>query len=54
MVVPTGIKFAEKAKKLIDQDKVATVFGCWTSASRKAVLPVFEGKKAHAVVSRAI
>ncbi len=38
-------KFAEKAKKLIDQDKVATVFGCWTSASRKAVLPVFEGKK---------
>ena len=38
-------RFAEKAKKLIDQDKVATVFGCWTSASRKAVLPVFEGKK---------
>jgi urea transport system substrate-binding protein len=38
-------KFAEKAKKLIDQDKVATVFGCWTSASRKAVLPVFEEKK---------
>jgi urea transport system substrate-binding protein len=37
--------FAEKAKKLIDQDKVATVFGCWTSASRKAVLPVFESKK---------
>ncbi len=37
--------FAEKAKKLIDQDKVATVFGCWTSASRKAVLPVFEAKK---------
>lgn len=36
--------FAEKAKKLIDQDKVATVFGCWTSASRKAVLPVFESK----------
>ncbi|MCY7381545.1 MAG: transporter substrate-binding protein, partial [Microcoleus sp. CAN_BIN18] len=28
--------FAEKAKKLIDQDKVVTVFGCWTSASRKA------------------
>lgn len=38
-------KFAEKAKKLIDQDRVATVFGCWTSASRKAVLPVFEEKK---------
>ncbi|MBD0311075.1 MAG: transporter substrate-binding protein, partial [Microcoleus sp. T1-bin1] len=36
--------FAEKAKKLIDQDKVITVFGCWTSASRKAVLPVFEEK----------
>ena len=36
--------FAEKAKKLIDQDKVAVVFGCWTSASRKAVLPVFESK----------
>ncbi|MEM8721423.1 MAG: urea ABC transporter substrate-binding protein [Cyanobacteria bacterium P01_G01_bin.39] len=37
--------FAEKAAKLIDQDQVATVFGCWTSASRKAVLPVFESKK---------
>jgi urea transport system substrate-binding protein len=36
--------FAEKARKLIDSDKVATVFGCWTSASRKAVLPVFEQK----------
>lgn len=36
--------FNEKAKKLIDQDKVATVFGCWTSASRKAVLPTFESK----------
>jgi urea transport system substrate-binding protein len=34
--------FAEKATKLIQQDKVAVVFGCWTSASRKAVLPVFE------------
>ncbi|MBD1805414.1 urea ABC transporter substrate-binding protein [Microcoleus sp. FACHB-SPT15] len=37
--------FAEKARKLIDQDKVPVVFGCWTSASRKAVLPVFEEKK---------
>jgi urea transport system substrate-binding protein len=37
--------FAEKATKLIDEDKVVTVFGCWTSASRKAVLPVFESKK---------
>ena len=36
--------FAEKARKLIDQDKVVTIFGCWTSASRKAVLPVFEEK----------
>ncbi|MEO0378096.1 MAG: urea ABC transporter substrate-binding protein [Cyanobacteria bacterium P01_A01_bin.17] len=36
--------FTEKSKKLIDQDKVAVVFGCWTSASRKAVLPVFESK----------
>ena len=36
--------FAEKATKLIDQDKVTTIFGCWTSASRKAVLPVFEQK----------
>ncbi|MDZ8118554.1 urea ABC transporter substrate-binding protein [Pontiella agarivorans] len=34
--------FAEKAKKLLVQDKVASVFGCWTSASRKAVLPIFE------------
>ena len=34
--------FAEKAKKLLEADRVATVFGCWTSASRKAVLPVFE------------
>ncbi|MGH9690783.1 MAG: urea ABC transporter substrate-binding protein [Candidatus Acidiferrales bacterium] len=34
--------FAQKAEKLIEQDKVATVFGGWTSASRKAMLPVFE------------
>ncbi len=34
--------FAEKSKKLLLSDKVAAVFGCWTSASRKAVLPVFE------------
>ncbi|WP_246624967.1 urea ABC transporter substrate-binding protein [Oceanobacter mangrovi] len=34
--------FAEKAKKLLVNDKTAAVFGCWTSASRKAVLPVFE------------
>ncbi|AFK56480.1 urea ABC transporter, urea binding protein (plasmid) [Tistrella mobilis KA081020-065] len=34
--------FAEKARKLLVNDKTAAVFGCWTSASRKAVLPVFE------------
>ncbi len=34
--------FAEKARKLIDNDNVAAVMGCYTSASRKAVLPVFE------------
>ncbi|MDQ0063714.1 urea ABC transporter substrate-binding protein [Paenibacillus harenae] len=34
--------FAEKARKLISEDKVATVFGGWTSASRKAMKPVFE------------
>src|SRR5213080_1643174 len=33
--------FAEKAKQLLEQDKVAVVFGCWTSVSRKSVLPVF-------------
>jgi urea transport system substrate-binding protein len=37
--------FAEKAKKLIKENKVAAVFGCWTSASRKAVKPVFEENK---------
>jgi urea transport system substrate-binding protein len=34
--------FAEKAKELLEQDKVAVTFGCWTSVSRKSVLPVFE------------
>ncbi len=34
--------FAEKAKDLIVKEEVATVFGCWTSVSRKSVLPVFE------------
>ena len=34
--------FAEKSRKLLLKDKVAAVMGCWTSASRKAVLPVFE------------
>lgn len=34
--------FAQKAQKLLEQDHVVTVFGGWTSASRKAMLPVFE------------
>jgi urea transport system substrate-binding protein len=34
--------FAEKAAELLEKDKVAVVFGCWTSVSRKSVLPVFE------------
>jgi urea transport system substrate-binding protein len=35
-------EFARKAKKLVQQDAVATVFGCWTSASRKAIIPLLE------------
>ncbi|MDP1650521.1 MAG: urea ABC transporter substrate-binding protein [Rubrivivax sp.] len=38
--------FAEKAKQLISQDKVAVTFGCWTSVSRKSVLPVYEQSNA--------
>ncbi len=34
--------FAEKAKQLLTQDKVAVTFGCWTSVSRKSVLPVYK------------
>jgi urea transport system substrate-binding protein len=34
--------FAEKASQLLEKDKVSVVFGCWTSVSRKSVLPVFE------------
>jgi urea transport system substrate-binding protein len=34
--------FAEKARQLLAKDKVAVVFGCWTSVSRKSVLPVFK------------
>ncbi|WP_205571360.1 urea ABC transporter substrate-binding protein [Streptomyces sp. YIM 130001] len=37
--------FAEKAGKLIKEDRVVATFGCWTSASRKAVKPVFEKSK---------
>ena len=36
--------FEEKAEKLIDRDRVATLFGVWTSASRKAMLPVLEAR----------
>src|SRR5687767_3967454 len=45
MVVDPGSDwdlFAEKAKQLLLQDKVSVTFGCWTSVSRKSVLPVFE------------
>src|SRR5262245_58741829 len=35
-------RFAEKARELLEKDKVSVVFGCWTSVSRKSVLPVFE------------
>ena len=38
--------FAEKAKQLINEDKVAVTFGCWTSVSRKSCLPVFEENNA--------
>jgi urea transport system substrate-binding protein len=34
--------FAEKARELLTKEKVAVVFGCWTAASRKSVLPIFE------------
>lgn len=34
--------FAEKARELVSKDQVAAVFGCWTSVSRKSVLPVFK------------
>src|SRR3954462_11848875 len=39
---PNWPLFAEKARELITKDKVAVVFGCWTSVSRKTVLPVFK------------
>ena len=46
--------FAEKAKELIEKDKVAVVFGCWTSVSRKSVLPVFKELELNAVLSGAV
>jgi len=39
--------FAEKARQLISKDKVAVIFGCWTSVSRKSVLPVVEERLLH-------
>jgi urea transport system substrate-binding protein len=39
---PNWALFAEKARELITKDKVVAVFGCWTSVSRKTVLPVFK------------
>ena len=42
--------FAEKARELLAKDKVAAVFGCWTSVSRKSVLPVFEELERPAVL----
>ena len=46
--------FAEKAKQLLLQDKVAVTFGCWTSVSRKSVLPVFENNDGPALLPRAV
>ena len=46
--------FAEKARELISKDKVAVVFGCWTSVSRKSVLPVFKELEQHPVLSGAV
>ena len=46
--------FAEKARQLITVDKVSAVFGCWTSVSRKSVLPVFEETGQHPVLPRPV
>jgi urea transport system substrate-binding protein len=46
-----GPLFTEKARELRVKDKVAAVFGCWTSVSRKSVLPVFEELNGPAVLS---
>src|SRR4051812_49675972 len=45
--------FAEKARQLLSVDKCAAVFGCWTSVSRKSVLPVF-GAERHPVLPCAV
>ena len=41
--------FAREAQRLIDEEKVSVIFGCWTSASRKSVKPVVE-QRAHLLV----
>ncbi len=46
--------FAEKARELIAKDKVAAVFGCWTSVSRKSVLPVFKELNSVLVLPRPV
>ena len=46
--------FAEKAAQLLEKDKVAVVFGCWTSVSRKSVLPVFEKNNGLALLPRPV
>ena len=46
--------FAEKARELITKDKVAVVFGCWTSVSRKSVLPVFKELERDPVLPGAV
>ena len=46
--------YAEKARELITKDKVAVVFGCWTSVSRKSVLPVFKELEFDPVLPGAI
>ncbi len=46
--------FAEKARELLQVQKVAAVFGCWTSVSRKSVLPVFEELNGLLVLPRAV
>ena len=43
--------FAQEAQRLIDQEKVSVIFGCWTSASRKSVKPVVEQNAAPADLS---
>ena len=46
--------FAEKAKQLLEQDKVAVTFGCWTSVSRKSVLPGLREEQRPALLPRAV